>query len=275
MNIYEQIKEVLHDKINKVVTPSDVKKTLHELYGTNLGSIILSDYCYNRNNNGIAFNKHLFEYITRSSYKYLGENCLYTGLIYQKPKGYEREVVVGEWINGLKSLYEQPFNDTHIEHQAEVISKEQIVKLYNEYNQILRYEMNILNCKPTELRHLTGRIGEFICAINTNGSLSRQTNQHGFDVVSKGRRISVKTTAQTDGFITINQNTFVGFDDFFVIQYANDDFNIIYYGPKEEVLQISRVYGTKYEVDITRLKKLTISKESNLLENNGEMAFIK
>lgn len=256
MTIYEKIKEVLHGKINKVVTPSDVKNTLHQLYGTNPDSIILSDYCYNRYNNGFAFNKHLFEYITRSSYKYLGENSLYTGLIFQKPKGYEREVIVGEWINGVKSLFEQP---------SEAISMEQIVKLYNEYNQILRYEMNILNCKPTELRHLTGRIGEFICAIKTNGSLSRQTNQHGFDVVSKGRRISVKTTAQIDGFIPINQNTFENFDDFFVIQYANDDFKIIYYGPKEEVLKISRVYGSKYEVDITRLKKLTISKEFNVI----------
>lgn len=261
MNIYEQIRVVLHDKINKVVTASDVKNTLHELYGTNLDSIILSDYCYNRNNNGIAFKKHLFEYITRSSYKYLGENCLYTGLIYQKPKGFEREVVVGEWINGVKSLFEQPFNETHIEHQAEAISKEQIDKLYNEYNQIFRYEMNILNCKPTELRHLTGRIGEFICAIKTNGSLSRQTNQHGFDVVSKSKRISVKTTAQTDDkFISINQNMFDDFDDFFVVQYVNDDFKIIYYGPKEEVLKICRVYGSKYEVDITRLKNLLLVK---------------
>lgn len=258
MTIYEIIKEVLHDKINKVVTPSDVKNTLHELYGTNRDSIILSDYCYNRYNNGIAFNQHLFEYITRSSYKYLGENCLYTGLIFQKPKGYGREVIVGEWINGVKSLFEQPFNDTYIEHQTEAISKEQIVKLYNEYNQILRYEMNLLNCKPTELRHLTGRIGEFLCAIKTNGSLSRQTNQHGFDVISKGRKISVKTTAQTDGFISINQNTFDDFDDFFVVQYANDDFNIIYCGPKEEVQKNSRVYGNKYEVDLTRLKKLNI-----------------
>lgn len=265
MTIYEQIKEILHDKINKVVTLSDVKNTLHKLYGTNPDSIILSDYCYNRYNNGIAFNKHLFEYITRSTYKYVGENYLYTGLIFHKPNGYEREVVIGEWINGEKSLFEQPFDYTHLEHQAEAISKEQIVKLYIEYNQILRYEMNILNCKPTELRHLTGRIGEFICAINTNGSLSRQTNQHGYDVVSKGRRISVKTTAQTDGFIPINQNTFDDFDDFFVIQYANDDFKIIYYGPKEEVQKISRVYGNKYEVDITRLIKLNIGKGFNVI----------
>ncbi len=116
--------------------------------------------------------------------------------------------------------------------------------------------MNILNCKPTELRHLIGRIGEFICALLTNGTLARQTNQHGFDVVSNGRRISVKTTAQLSGFIPINQNTINDFDDFFVVQYVNDDFNIIYFGPKEEVKTISKVYGGKYEVSIGQLKKL-------------------
>ncbi|MGP7817387.1 DUF6998 domain-containing protein [Niallia sp. 01092] len=131
-----------------------------------------------------------------------------------------------------------------------------MINLYNEYNQILRYEMNVLNCKPTELRHLIGRIGEFICAIETGGSLSRQTNQHGFDVISNNRRISVKTTAQTNGFISINQRTFDDFDDFFVVQYKDDDFKTIYFGPKEEVKKISRVSGSKYEVDINQLKKL-------------------
>ncbi|CAN2251174.1 hypothetical protein STFR1_30014 [Bacillus vallismortis] len=106
--------------------------------------------------------------------------------------------------------------------------------------------MNILNCNPTELRHLIGRIGEFICALQTNGTLARQTNHDGFDVVSNSRRISVKTTAQLSGFIPINQNTNNDFDDF----------NIIYFGPKEEVKTISKVYGGKYEVSIGQLKKL-------------------
>ncbi|TDU15224.1 hypothetical protein DFO78_102144 [Bacillus subtilis] len=255
MTIYEQIKTVLHNKVNKLVTPQEVKKTLQEKYGTNPDSVILSDYCYNRYNKGISFNKHLFEYVNRSSYKYLGEDSLYTGLIFRKSKGEEKEVLVGEWVNGVKSLQEAPITN-QINDQAEIISKEQLVNLYNEYNQILRYEMNILNCKPTELRHLTGRIGEFICAIQTNGSLARKTNQHGFDVLSDGRRISVKTTAQSSGDIPINKNTFDNFDDFFVVQYENDDFKVIYFGPKEEVKTISRVSGSKYEVSIGQLKKL-------------------
>jgi len=254
MTIYEQMKAVLQNDINKVVTTSEIKNQIYNLYGTNPSSIILSDYCYNRYNNGIAFNNHLFEYVNRSAYKYLGENYLYTGLIYHNPKGTDSEIVVGEWINGEKFLNSQKINNTYKDSQT--ISKEQLVNLYSEYNKILRYEMNVLNCKPTELRHLIGRIGEFICAIKTNGSLARQPNQHGFDVVSNGRRISVKTTAQQSGFITINQNTFDHFQDFFVVQYVNDDFNVIFYGPKEEVKRISRVCDNQYEVDITKLKTL-------------------
>ncbi|RPK06493.1 hypothetical protein BSBH6_00116 [Bacillus subtilis] len=263
MSIYDQIKSVLHHKIYELVTPQEVKKTLQEKYGTNPDSVILSDYCYNRYNKGISFNKHLFEYVNRSSYKYLGESSLYTGLIFRKSKGEDREVIVGEWVNGVKSLREESLANTQINDQAEIISKQQILNLFNEYNQILRYEMNILNCKPTELRHLIGRIGEFICAIQTNGSLARQTNQHGFDVVSCGRRISVKTTAQLNGFISINKNTFDDFDDFFVVQYVNDDFKVIYFGPKEEVKTISKVYEGKYEVRLEQLKRLHKEYELN------------
>lgn len=48
MTIYEQIKDALKNKINELVSPQEVKKTLQEKYGTNPDSIILSDYCYNR-----------------------------------------------------------------------------------------------------------------------------------------------------------------------------------------------------------------------------------
>src|SRR3546814_11525292 len=54
--------------------------------------------------------------------------------------------------------------------------------------------------KPTEVRHLIGRLGEFHCALQVGGNLAHMANQHGFDVVcSNDRRISVKTTAQVSG----------------------------------------------------------------------------
>ena len=252
MKIYNQIKTVLHNKVNEFVTPADVKAILIKQFGTNPASIILSDYCYNRFNNGMHFNHHLFECVNRNTYKYLGEHYPYTGLIFHKSKTSNEELIVGEWKNGVKILFERSANS---ESQLEAISKDQIIKLYENYNQILRYEMSLLNCQPTELRHLIGRIGEFLCAIHTNGSLSRQTNQHGFDVISNRRRISVKTTAQTNGFITVNQNTFAEFDDFFVVQYIHDEFKIIYHGPKEDLLSIARNYENKFEIDIKKLKK--------------------
>jgi len=256
MTIYEQIKVFLHTKTNEIITASELKNQLKNKFGTKPESIILSDYCYNRYNKGISFDKHLFQYINRNTYKYLGKNYPYTGLIFRKPKGFENEVVVGEWKNGVKIMFDEPLSNGNSSDKIEAISSDQIVKLYEDYHQILRYEMSLLKCKPTELRHLIGRIGEFICAIHTNGHLSKQPNQHGFDVISEGRRISVKTTAQPSGFITVNQNTFKDFDDFFVVQYVNDEFNVIYYGAKEDIPSIARSYDNKYEVEISRLKGL-------------------
>ncbi|MFL0365274.1 DUF6998 domain-containing protein [Pseudobacillus sp. 179-B 2D1 NHS] len=259
MTIYEQMKIVLQGKLNELITSSHVKSALMNQFGTNPDSVILSDYCYNRFNNGTPFNKHLFLYINRNTYKYLEEHYPYTGLIFHKPKGSDEEIVIGEWRNGVSSFYEKK-EDFPIGNRSQIpsIGKEQISKLYEEYNQMLKYEMSLLNCKPTELRHLIGRIGEFLCAIHTNGSLARQTNQHGFDVISKGRRISVKTTAQTSGFITVNQNTFAEFDDFFVVQYIHDEFKVIYYGPKEGILDVARRYENKYEIDIKKLKTVSV-----------------
>jgi len=108
MTIYEQIKEILKDKIGSIVSSSQVKGWLYVKYNINASSIILSDYCYNRINFGIKFNKHIFEYIDRDTYKYLGENYPFTGLIFSKPLGEDKELVVGEWKNGFKFLNEIP-----------------------------------------------------------------------------------------------------------------------------------------------------------------------
>ncbi|RXJ85295.1 hypothetical protein CRU87_10775, partial [Aliarcobacter trophiarum LMG 25534] len=45
-------------------------------------------------------------------------------------------------------------------------------QLYNKYLEILNFEIKYFNHKPTELRHLIGRLGEFYCAIKTNGTLA-------------------------------------------------------------------------------------------------------
>lgn len=86
LTIYEQIKMVLADRVGNIVKSSEVKKVLLEMFGTKPNSVILSDYCYNRYNAGISFKQHLFVYMGRNTYKYIGERAPYTGFIFQKPK---------------------------------------------------------------------------------------------------------------------------------------------------------------------------------------------
>jgi hypothetical protein len=104
MTIYEQIKDLMKDKEGEVVSLTWVKNELKVRHGTNPKSIILSDYCYNRWNKGIAFEKHIFQYMSRNQYKYLGENVKYTGPVFTRPKGKKRDQLAGEWRAGKKSL---------------------------------------------------------------------------------------------------------------------------------------------------------------------------
>ncbi len=186
--IYEQLKEALAGREGDIVKTTDIKALLEKKYGVNKASVLLSDYCYNRYNEGILFTRHLFQYNDRNVYKYLGENALYTGLIFQKKKGQANECIVGEWINSVKYM------------KCDGLSKAQITQLYTHYNEIWRYE----------LHHLMGRIGELLCVLQTDGQLALNANERGYDVVSaNGRKISVKATAQTNGFIAINLIHFI------------------------------------------------------------------
>ena len=70
------------------------------------GSILPSDFCYNRVNKGISFedklhrNRLLFAYVSRGVYACLGENYLYDGPVFTQPKGAKNETVVGNWNQG-------------------------------------------------------------------------------------------------------------------------------------------------------------------------------
>lgn len=244
LTIYEKFIEAFEGNIGDTLTAAEIKKRLVTKFNVSPDSINAADYCYNRYNKKRAFNKNLFLYIDRNEYKYVGENYLYTGPVFHKPIGAEDEIVVGEWVNGQLI----PCNGKN------VIEISQIQKLYESYFEVLRYEINVLGWKATELRHLIGRLGEFFCVLYTNGELSKVTNQHGYDVIKDGRRISVKTTAQENNFITINKNKFDQFDDLFVVQYKDDDLKLLFYGPKEEIPSL-KTYNNNYEVKISSLKR--------------------
>jgi len=101
-----------------------------------------------------------------------------------------------------------------------------------------------------------GRIGEFLCVLQTNGQLALNANEPGYDVIGEdGRKISVKTTAQTNGFIAINRNTF-HLCDIFIVQYKNDMFQVLFFGEKERIVDSCRIYENTYELDISKLIKI-------------------
>ena len=102
--IYDQFNQVFQGKQGQIFSPAEIKHEISSRFGTNKSSIIPADFCYNRINNGITFQKHIFEYRKRGMYKYLGEHYPYTGKITHRPKK-QHERVVGEWDNGKILLY--------------------------------------------------------------------------------------------------------------------------------------------------------------------------
>ena len=82
---------------------------------------------------------------------------------------------------------------------------------------------------PTELRHLSGRIGELYAALITNGQMATEVNQKGYDVVGdNGERVSVKTTAimSSSGHISFNPNTLEKVDRIIILRINTEEMQI-------------------------------------------------
>ena len=94
--------------INTLFSRSEIINLVVSKHGCNPTSIIPSDYCYNRLNNGIKYETylHLFEYTDTKQYRYLGLNYSYNGKIIHKPKG-KYEVIIGELKNGRLIPYDK------------------------------------------------------------------------------------------------------------------------------------------------------------------------
>ncbi len=148
-----------------------------------------------------------------------------------------------------------------------MITTARIQHLYNQYLELVLLETDEFGVKPTEVRHLIGRLGEFYCALQVKGTLTHLANQHGFDVVcNKGRRISVKTTAQISGFVSIGKSTISQVDDLMLVQYLDGQLSTIYYGPVGAAVEVCRYYGPsgKHELDIAKARKLMATMPSIL-----------
>jgi len=140
-----------------------------------------------------------------------------------------------------------------------MVTIEKIKILYDKYYELIQLEVSEFGVKPTEVRHLIGRLGEFYCALTVNGTLAHNANQHGFDVVSdSGRKISVKTTAQKTGFVPISASTTDKVDDIMILQYKDKKIIQIYYGEIQKAISAARFYkaSNKYELDISKAKRL-------------------
>lgn len=98
--IIAAVRELMDVRSVNVITRKELIRFIHENYGITEGSIIPSDYCYNRINDGITLSKPtLFEYLGGGKYRCLGENYPYNGDIYHK------DFVVGKCENGVRKIY--------------------------------------------------------------------------------------------------------------------------------------------------------------------------
>ena len=132
--------------------------------------------------------------------------------------------------------------------------------LRDKYLEIIKLETEEMGVKPTEVRHLIGRLGEFHCALSVKGELAHTANQHGFDVVSEsGRRISVKTSAQADrGFFIISNKTIDKVDDLMLLQYKDGRIIELYHGCIRKAVSQARYYKDKdrYNLDLSVAAKI-------------------
>ena len=115
-NLHKIEAAFINTKIGREFKTQEIIDLVKFKYEINDSSIIPSDYCYNRMNLGKWKNPELldfniFEYVDRGSYRYVGENYPYNGVINYKAKGSNGELVIGEWTNGERVIYNEKFLD--------------------------------------------------------------------------------------------------------------------------------------------------------------------
>ena len=104
MTIDEQMRMVVAEIVSAYgahykISLKEIYELLSARFKTNSNSIIPSDYCYNRVNKGIAFEKkpHLFKFLGDGMYECLGEGYPFTGDV----ENANDSVVVGSWEDGV------------------------------------------------------------------------------------------------------------------------------------------------------------------------------
>jgi hypothetical protein len=138
-----------------------------------------------------------------------------------------------------------------------MITFENVEPLYQRYLDMLKDEVDLFGVKPTELRHLLGRLGEFHCVKEVKGSLPKATNQPGYDVIAQnGKKISVKTTAQKSGFVSIADGTKDLADELMLVQYADGKLSTVYHGCIQAAWDKARPFRSTRELEISVARTL-------------------
>lgn len=115
MTIDETMIQAISEMISKhgrgyIATRSEIISYVHNKFGIKNGSIIPSDYCYNRVNDGITLSKPtLFEYVETGRYRCLGEHYPYNGNLYHK------DAIVGNCENGIRRIWGITDDIAHVE----------------------------------------------------------------------------------------------------------------------------------------------------------------
>ena len=142
-----------------------------------------------------------------------------------------------------------------VRHPATIEGRNRV--LYDRYLELMRSEIDEFGVKPTALTHLMGRLGELHCALEVQGTLADMTNQPGFDVESPDeKKISVKTTAQVSGFVSISASTLQKADELMLVQYLDGQTQTVFHGSVQKAVTGTRMWEGRYELDIARARKL-------------------
>jgi len=110
--------------------------------------------------------------------------------------------------------------------------------------------------EPSELRHLTGRIGELYAAMITRGQMALAINQRGYDVVSAdNERISVKTCTSSN-HVSFRKSTFGEVDRIIVLRINIDEGEVsieeLADQPSADFLSLCQDGGSEYRYPIRR-----------------------
>ena len=153
------------------------------------------------------------------------------------------------------------------------LTQMQIIQSLGEAMSWFERELN-WGVPPTELRHLSGRIGELYAALITNGQMATDVNQHGYDVVSAlGDKISVKTTAimGSNGHISFNPNTLDKVDRIIILRINTEEMQI------ETLLNETKenTKGFMSKISANGKVSISLSKLSQKIKERSEIPVIK